>query len=270
MNTSVTYVLVAALVSSALGRDCSAHVPDFSSLLQAHLQVVGTKVLVGGWAKVHEALKTEQLPPKTHAIFEQLAPEACACTIDRWDQYTVCQQATKTSTSAFSFGVMGYDPWGKYVNQNYNLIPELFDCFDHRKPGGFENNFAAVCLGAQEGELDGRMYETIPRLLKGVANASVLMKMDIEGSEFDVLGSLTPSDFERLSSLNVEYHFNQGRCPDSDEIDRALRVMQHVRKHLVVVDAAADYYGPECRVDGALFPKMFAVSYTARSTCPSP
>jgi len=268
MNTSVTYVLVAALVSSALGRDCSAHVPDFSSLLQAHLQVVGTKVLVGGWAKVHEALKTEQLPPKTHAIFEQLAPEACACTIDRWDQYTVCQQATKTSTSAFSFGVMGYDPWGKYVNQNYNLIPELFDCFDHRKPGGFENNFAAVCLGAQEGEFDGHKYETLPQFLKGVANASALMKMDIEKSEFDVLGNLTSSDFERLSNLNVEYHFNL-ECPDSDAIERALHVMQHVRKHLAVVDAAAAYYGDECLVGGASFPKLLMVSYRARSACPA-
>lgn len=211
---------------------------------------------------------TDQLSYPVRAMFEQLAPEACACTIDHWDQYAICEKAAAKSTNAFSFGVMGYDVWGQHVQAKYNIVPELFDCFDHRKPADFESKLFPVCLGAEEGNFHGRTYETLPQLLKGTAKneASVLVKIDIERDEYEVLGNMTGSDFQRLSGLNVEYHLNYG-CPDSNALKKILRVMQHVRAHLAVIDSAADYYGDNCFVGGTPLPKLFAVSYAARSLC---
>merc|ERR1711974_254501 len=87
---------------------------------------------------------------------------------------------------------------------------------------------------------------------------------DIEGSELEVLERLSDQDFGLIGSLHVEYHFNRG-CGNIDA-PRWQRVLQRVRSHLAVVDAAAAYYGGDepCMLDGTVLPKLIVVSYRAR------
>jgi len=92
------------------------------------------------------------------------------------------------------------------------------------------------------------------------------VKIDIEYSEFEVLPQLRAEDFRRISSLHVEYHFN-GPCPSSAEVIDVTKTLAWVNKHLAVIDGAAGYYGTACMVDGVAFPKLLAVSYSAREFC---
>lgn len=208
-------------------------------------------------------------------VLEQLVPDPrdCQCHVVRWDQYAVCADAMTRSTRALSLGVNGYDPWGQELQRLHAAIkPQLYDCFNLQKPTEFDNDFYPQCVGAQAnaGEIDGRHWTTLPALLAGAANATVLLKMDIETHEFPVLETLGDEDFARIGSLNVEYHFNAGECPTEKDLYIAESVFQRVRKHMAVVDAAAAYYDQGCpEVGGIRFPNLIAASYASRSLCDS-
>jgi len=193
-------------------------------------------------------------------------PRRCQCRLERWDQYAACSSAIKSATKAVSLGVNGYDPWGKHLQRNHGLLPRAFDCFNTKIPVDFQSDFAAVCMAAKAGTWGGRRYDTIASILEGATNGSVLLKMDVEESEWSILESLSEADLAKITSLHVEYHFNY-RCPSVQDLARARAIMQKVRQHFAVVDGAAGYYTPDCFVDGTAFPKLLAVSYMAKPFC---
>jgi len=168
------------------------------------------------------------------------------------------------ATLALSLGINGYDPWAQHVQKNsgQNVVPKTFDCYNTNKPGGFENDFSEVCVGNTEGIFDNRKFTALSKLLTGVPERSVLLKMDIERSEFDILEYMSDEDWKRIRSLHVEYHMNY-YCPDEVEWNRILRILRRVRQKLAVVDGAAGYYGTNCTFAQSPMPKLFAVSYAA-------
>lgn len=220
--------------------------------------------------ELHKDVKSEifkSWPSATHKLLEAIIPDTdCNCALDRFDQYAICQRSISTAKSAFSFGVNGYDPWGLHVNSKSRLVPRLFDCFNDIQPKNFANEFHKVCLGSSKEVIDGRRYETLASLLDGSTPASALLKLDIEYSEYDILGNLTSATGVPIAALNVEYHFNHA-CPTEEEITRRTEVFRHMKEHLKVVDAAAAYYGPTCFIGGKPFPKLLAVSYSAPGLC---
>jgi len=193
-------------------------------------------------------------------------PRRCQCRLERWDQYAVCREAFQASSKALSLGINGYDPWGAYVQKVHGIVPHTVDCFNTIKPADFENVFLPWCVSAIAVAVEGRNYTTLPALLAGAANRSVLVKMDIERSEFEVLLALSDRDWARISSLHVEYHMNYG-CPDEQELGMIKKVLGKVREKLAVVDGAASYYSPECTYGGSIIPQLFVVSYSAESIC---
>lgn len=219
---------------------------------------------------VHEMLTHDNASsrsPQLDYVLKLVAPGGCRCDVERFDQYAVCKSSFDTARRAYSFGVNGYDPWGKYVSSRTHVIPQLFDCFNTHKPVNFHNEFFPTCLNGSTKLVLGKSVETLPRLTTGAGNASLLIKMDIEESEYNVFEAMSTEDFARIGSLSVEYHFNHA-CADPFYIARAERVLQKVRRELEVIDAAAGYYHSEsCKVGGKPFPKVLAVSYAARSHC---
>merc|ERR1712154_587423 len=98
------------------------------------------------------------------------------------------------------------------------------------------------------------------------APRSVLVKMDIEESEFGVLEQLTSEDFGKIVSLHVEFHYNL-RAPSKEDIRRSAALFRRLRDHLVVVDAAAGFYGAPSDLLGVEWPKLLLVSLIGPETC---
>eukprot|EP00933_Yihiella_yeosuensis_P023708 TRINITY_DN18450_c0_g4_i1.p1 TRINITY_DN18450_c0_g4~~TRINITY_DN18450_c0_g4_i1.p1 ORF type:complete len:476 (+),score=70.70 TRINITY_DN18450_c0_g4_i1:120-1547(+) len=203
--------------------------------------------------------------PLALKVLQHAAPkDDYQCALDRWDQYAQCYGSYVNAKSVWSFGINGYDDWAERLSEvRPSMVANTFDCFNKNMPDDFRNNFSAVCLGNESTTKDGRRYTTLPLALADTQPASALVKMDIEGSEYDVLEGLTADDFLQIGSLHVEYHFNYG-CPTKSHLERAAKVLQHVAQHLVVVDAGAGFYGDPCLVDGKPFPKLLTVSYAHR------
>jgi len=202
-------------------------------------------------------------------LFRLIAPDAkrCQCSLVRWDQYAVCRAAFQFATRALSVGIFTEDKWGRFVQRSFDIIPWTFDCFNDFPLTNFKNNFSKICISSSAGEIDGRRYETLPRLLEGATESSVLVKIDVETSEWDVLESLSAHDFARMASLNVEYHLWRPEFLGCDQVDRMLRTLRWVAQNMAVVDASAGYWGHTCSLDGTQIPQILAVSYVAFSRC---
>jgi len=210
-------------------------------------------------------------PDQSAPIFDFLRlaapePKRCQCKVERWDQYAVCESTWPLVDKSLSLGVDGYDPYGFHVKNQHDHPTSGYDCFNLVPPKDFEMDFHAECIGGQEEVIDGRPYTTLASVLADSAERSVIVKMDIEESEWEALGTLSDEDFSKISSLHVEYHFNH-RCPDEEYLEKARVVMERVREHLAVIDGIASIYGDLCKVGGIDFPRFFAVSYAAEAMC---
>merc|ERR1712032_415174 len=110
--------------------------------------------------------------------------QRCNCALELWEDYAICKSSLAVASRALSFGIFGFDPWAEHVHRMTNVIPELFDCFNSKRPE-FKNNFSALCLAASAfTDSSGRRFETLSRILEGSNNESVLVKLDIEHAEY--------------------------------------------------------------------------------------
>jgi len=209
-----------------------------------------------------------------HNVLEQVnhVGDTCNCKLGGTEEYKMCQAAIDNADSAWSFGIKGYDPWGHYLNKNFGMVPNTFDCYDPRKPVDFESNFAAVCLSldgpgiVEKDNLLGMQahgqsrinFTNLPEVLAGIGAGKSLVKMDIEGSEWDVLEDVSPSVLKTIGSFNVEYHFG-GR---QDEFDRLARIVAKMNDNFAVVGADVTFYN-------APWIGYVQVAYAQRSLCKS-
>eukprot|EP00435_Cladocopium_sp_Y103_P033262 s1005_g8.t1 len=119
-----------------------------------------------------------------------------------------------------SFGIEERDIWGELVTQKFKIPVKLYDCFipPERSPpisktapnntvcpknhlgepkldgicyGAAYESFR-LCLAGQDVTVANRKYSTLEAQLKGFPKLSVHLKIDVEGSEWDVLEWLEP------------------------------------------------------------------------------
>merc|ERR1712037_533243 len=88
----------------------------------------------------------------------------------------------------------------------------------------------------------GRRFENLPKLLAESNHASVLIKMDIEGSELDVLEELNGTDFVKILALTVEFHVFSP-LTSRWVVERVARVMKRLQSHFVVVHSSMQFFG---------------------------
>lgn len=224
----------------------------------------------GIWLNTTEAFAAIHGSSTAYSILGPLVPTPakCPCAIQEWDQYAMCQEAINHSQTAWSFGIRGYDLWGKFLGQTSGIVPRTFDCYDRKAPTDFENSFYPICLGPQEGAFGPNTFMTLPGLLNGSSDGSALVKLDIEGDEFPVLAELNSTDISAVSSLNVEYHLYYATgCPSKEELKLIKDVFTKMQQSFVVIGGRANYYGEDCFIEGVKLPKLVAVSYAARQMC---
>ncbi|CAE7567548.1 ASZ1 [Symbiodinium sp. CCMP2592] len=142
--------------------------------------------------------------------------------------YLLCDLQNVTMAAAYSFGIDGRDEWGQEVASCTGATLFQFDCFNTT---GAEcrsqktcppTNFRAECLSAPGCFFDkpsGSLQEHFWRNHVGgfhphaVADRSLLLKVDIEGFEWDVFATAEPKLLQKFSQIVVEFHFPFLRIP---------------------------------------------------------
>jgi hypothetical protein len=149
-------------------------------------------------------------------LFAELTPTKLRnCTLKRYGVpndggYLMCSNLMGDATAAYSYGIDGRDDWGCDVSQQLRAMVHEYDCFNKTRPACNRGSFAfhEECLGGTATNEAGRVYDTFASQLtrNGDDGKHLIVKMDIEGSEWASLLATPDSVLDRVDQLTIEFH----------------------------------------------------------------
>lgn len=170
-------------------------------------------------------------------LFDEVQPVKLAnCTLRRFGEandggYLLCGNLLRAVQAGYSYGISGYDGWGCDVSIRVHVKVHQYDCFDLRHPScpAGDTVFHAECIGDRSRVEDGRPFDTLAAQIgkNGDSARRVVVKMDVEGAEWDSLLTAPEEVLNRIDQLAVEFH-----RVDSDE---AIAVVQRLKQFFFVV-----------------------------------
>jgi hypothetical protein len=144
--------------------------------------------------------------------------------------YLMCENLIKGAESAYSYGIAGEDNWGCDLSTKYDLAVHQYDCFDTRQPVCEGGHFAfhSECIAGITTNVESRPYDTLIRQISrnGDAGKRLIVKMDVEGAEWDALLATPDSVLDRIAQLPMEFHGTNG--PRFLELVRKLKRTFHL------------------------------------------
>jgi hypothetical protein len=153
-------------------------------------------------------------------LFETLQPVALAnCQFERLGEpndggYLMCGNHLNHAGSGYSYGIGGYDKWGCDISSRLNVRVHQYDCFNTTQPvcSAGDTVFHAECVGAADRTEDGRRFDTIENQLErnGDGAKRVVLKIDVEGAEWESFAATPDEVFHRIDQMAVEFHWMRG------------------------------------------------------------
>ena len=96
------------------------------------------------------------------------------------------------------------------MSKRLHITVHQYDCFDLRQPScpGGTTVFHGECVGTGRSVEDGRPFDTLAAQFakNGDTMGPLVMKIDVEGAEWDAFLLAPDSVFARLDQLTVEFH----------------------------------------------------------------
>jgi len=195
-------------------------------------------------------------------LYEMLQPVALAnCDLERFGEpndggYLMCGNLLGAVRAGYSYGISGYDGWGCQISRTFDVPVHQYDCFDTTEPSCAmgQTLFHAECVGDTGGTFDGRVFDTIESQLarNGDRTGSVVMKMDIEGAEWDSLLAVPDDILARIDQLAIEFHWLEDDTFTWIDDERYLQLVDRLKTHFEVAHLHFNNYS--CVGDLAPFP----------------
>ncbi len=149
-------------------------------------------------------------------LYEELQPVRLEqCAMERVGEaqdggYLLCANLLDVE-AGYSYGINNYDGWGCGIATQYEVPVHQYDCFDTRAPqcATGTTRFHAECIGGEAStDADGRRFDTLAAQLRrnGDASRRVVVKMDVEGAEWESLLATPREVLERIDQLTLELH----------------------------------------------------------------
>lgn len=174
----------------------------------------------GRLAKIEEERKKVEdyarTTPIREALWTELQPVPLKnCTFERFGEqndggYLLCSNLLKNIKAGYSYGISGYDGWGCDVSTRYKVPVHQYDCFNTTVPvcKTGKTIFHGECVGGTKRTADGRPFDTIHGQLtkNGDAAHHVVMKMDVEGAEWESIPALSDEALQRFDQIVFELH----------------------------------------------------------------
>ncbi len=129
--------------------------------------------------------------------------------------YLICDNLSEGVQSAYSYGVGPNDEFGCDVSRRYRVPVHEYDCFDPARPtcdgGVFAFNNECLAPRAMRDQ-DRRLFDTLESQIarNGDAGKRLLVKIDIEGAEWESLLATPDSVLERIDQIPMELHVPNG------------------------------------------------------------
>lgn len=173
-------------------------------------------------------------------LFDELRPVSLKnCRFSRFGGkndggYLLCENLVSQVESAYSYGIGGEDNWGCDVSSKYGLRVHQYDCFDTRRPicasAGARFHFNEECVGSKRQDIDGKPFDTLTNQIarNGDQNKKLVVKMDVEGDEWESLLRTPDETLQEIDQLVVELHHDRNNLPDKLLLIRRLKTMFYI------------------------------------------
>ena len=150
-------------------------------------------------------------------LFAELQPvDLPGCRMERLGgvhdgAYLMCGNLFDGIKAGYSYGIGVADTWGCDIARRLAVPVHQYDCFDPGRPvcPGGATVFHDECIApAQTRDGSGRVFDTLENQLarNGDAARRVVVKMDVEGAEWDSLLHAPAGVLERIDQLAIELH----------------------------------------------------------------
>jgi hypothetical protein len=224
--------------------------------------VIGTGALVAyGWRATHRPERREITNPVVKAqhrdeqlrllLLSQLQPVTLTnCELQRFGEandggYLLCGNLLGGAKAGYSYGISGYDGWGCEISRRLKVKVHEYDCFDLTEPAceGGATVFHGECVaGTPSTDKEGRVFDTPDHQFakNGDAGKHVVMKMDVEGAEWDTFLAAPDSMFDQIDQLAVEFH-GSGEERFTDAVVRLKRFFYIANLHFNNYSCAEKY-----------------------------
>jgi hypothetical protein len=167
-----------------------------------------------------------------NALFAEIQPVRIAdCDLQRFGEphdggYPLCANLLGGVRAGYSYGISGYDRWGCEVSSRLRIRVHQYDCFDLREPScpGGQTVFHDECIGTARATQDGRPFDTLSSQIarNGDAATPLVMKIDVEGAEWNAFLLAPDGALSQIDQLNVEFH----HVDDPDYVETLRRLKQ--------------------------------------------
>lgn len=189
-----------------------------------------------------------------HAIMAELQPIALKnCTLQRFGSandggYLMCDNLLHKLDAGYSYGVGRNDDWGCEVSRRYQVPVHQYDCFDPARPtcDGGTFVFHNECLGPRVETQESRAFDTLLNQVRknGDAGRQLVVKIDIEGAEWEALEAAPDELLASLPQLAMELHGFDDR--------QMLDVLRKLNRHFYLVNLHFNNWS--CTPDAMPFP----------------
>ncbi len=177
------------------------------------------------------------------------------CTLKRYGGandggYLMCENLTGGVHAAFSYGIDTDDNWGCDVSRQLAVPIHQYDCFTPHRPtcDGGRFVFHDECVGAKAETVDGHRFDTIASQIArhGDSNGVWLVKIDIEGAEWDSLMATPDVVLDRIVQMPMELHGTDQR--------KFLEVVRRLRRQFYLVNLHFNNFS--CSAEAAPLPGL--------------
>lgn len=165
---------------------------------------------------VHDVVHRVPARKLREAILAELQPVALKnCTFKRFGSandggYLMCENLLEPLDAAYSYGVGTNDDWGCEVSRRYHVTVHQYDCFDPARPtcNGGTFVFHDECVGDRTGYRKSRFFDTLENQIRknGDTGRRLIIKMDIEGAEWDTLLAAPEELLASIPQISMEMH----------------------------------------------------------------
>lgn len=124
--------------------------------------------------------------------------------------YLMCGNMIAAGESGYSYGIDGQDDWGCAVTAAAEIPIHQYDCYNTTVPqcARGPTRFHDECVGPERDVLNGRPFDTMANQIhkNGDTGKRLIVKMDVEGSEWRSLAAAPDHVLEAIDQMAVEFH----------------------------------------------------------------
>ncbi len=173
-------------------------------------------------------------------LFDALRPVTLSnCALERIGgkndgAYLMCGNLLERVEAGYSYGIGGHDKWGCEISQRIDDPVHQYDCFNTDRPwcATGETVFHDECVGDTAETIAGRVFDSVSNQLarNGDAAKRLVMKMDVEGAEWESLLAMSSEALARIDQLSVEFHWSEDPGIGWANNPRYLEAVQHLKQ----------------------------------------